>query len=202
MTAIRRLDRKRQAGFTLMEMIVVVAIIGILALISAPAFLRMLNRYKLTGTAREVNSLMQAARLEAIKLGAPAQVNYEAATNEFIAWVDLNRDGLLASPPDRILAGKVAIPVKVEFWGPGDGGANGVNAIDGWDDAPANLGPIFRSDGSVDRVGAFRLKDTNNNFLEVRVETPATGRMVMKKYFEADSAFFLNGEAGHKWEWN
>src|SRR6187401_2556129 len=103
MTAIRRPNRKRQAGFTLMEMIVVVAIIGILALISAPAFLRMINRYKLTGTAREVNSLMQAARLEAIKLNAPAQVNYDATTNEFIAWVDLDRDGLLASPPDRIL---------------------------------------------------------------------------------------------------
>jgi prepilin-type N-terminal cleavage/methylation domain-containing protein len=201
MTAIRDLTRKRQAGFSLMEMIVVVAIIGILALISAPAFLRMINRYKLTGTAREVNSLMQAARLEAIKLNAPAQVNYEAANNRFIAWIDMNQDGLLASPPDRLLAGIVPIPAKVEFWGPGDGAANGANAIDGWDNAPANTGPIFRPDGSVDRVGAFRFKDTNDNFLEVRVETPATGRMVMKKYFPDDNAFYLNGEEGHPWEW-
>jgi len=200
MRAARRPILNRQTGFSLMEMIVVVAVIGILALISAPSFLRMMNRFKLTGTTRELSSLMQATRLESIKMNAPAQVNYDAASNTFIAFVDLDRDQTL-SAPDRILAGRVIVPRKVDFWGPGDAAANGVNAIDGWDDAPVRLGPVFNPDGSVDRVGAFRLKDSNENFLEVRVETPATGRIVLKKWFPADTAFFLNGESGHKWVW-
>ncbi len=183
-----------------MELLVVIAIIGILALLTAPSFLRMMNRYKLSGTARELVSLMQATRHEAIKLNAPAQVNYDAATNTFIAFVDLDRDGV-QSAPDRVLAGKVIVPRKVEFWGPGDSGPNGANATDGWDDPPARLGPIFNPDGSVDRVGAFRLKDSNNNYLEARVETPATGRLVLKKYFPGEAAFFMNSETGHKWVW-
>ncbi len=205
MRAARRRTSTRQAGFTLIESLVVVAVIGILVLISAPAFLKMINRFKLTGTTREVTSLMQAARQEAIKMNAPAQVNYDATSNSFFAFVDLDRDQVL-SAADRILAARTPIPKKVEFRGPGDGGANGANAIDGWDDPPtARLGPVFNPDGSVDRVGSFRLKDSNDNFLEVRVEIPATGRMVLRKYFPDESAFFMNGEkvgsVDHKWDW-
>ncbi|MEO7794599.1 MAG: GspH/FimT family pseudopilin [Thermoanaerobaculia bacterium] len=200
MRSARRPTLKRQSGFTLIETLVVLAVVGILVLITVPAFLGMLNRYKLTGTSREVVSLLQAARMEAIKFNAPSQVNYDSTSNTFIAFVDLDRDNAL-SASDRILAGNVRIPAKVEFWGPGDGAANGVNAIDGWDDAPARLGPIFSPDGSADRVGAFRFKDTSNNFLEVRIETPATGRIAMRKYDRDDLVFYLNGEDNHKWVW-
>lgn len=200
MSAARRPTRNRQAGFTLMEMIVVVAVIGILAVISAPAFLSMMNRFKLSATTRELASLMQATRLESIKMNAPAQVNYDPVSNTFFGFVDLDRDGSL-SAPDHILAGRVVIPIKVQFWGPGDSSVNSANATDGWDDAPVHLGPIFSPDGSVDRVGAFRFKDSNDNFLEVRVETPATGRIVLKKYFPDDAKFYLNGESGKKWVW-
>ena len=205
MRAARRRTCTRQAGFTLIESLVVVAVIGILVLISAPAFLKMINRFKLTGTTREVTSLMQAARQEAIKMNAPAHVNYDATSNSFFAFVDLDRDQVL-SAADRILAARTPIPKKVEFRGPGDAGVNGANAIDGWDDPPtARLGPIFNPDGSVDRAGSFRLKDSNDNFLEVRIEMPATGRMVLRKYFPDESAFFMNGEKvgtiDHKWVW-
>ena len=201
MRADRRSTRKRQAGFTLLETLVVVAVIGILVLISAPAFLKMMNRFKLTATARELTSFLQAARMEAIKLNAPAQVSYDTVTNSFVGFVDLDRDDVL-SAADRVLGAKVPIPVKVAFQGPGDGAPNGVNAIDGWDDAPARSGPTFRPDGSVDRVGAFRLRDSNDNYLEVRVETPATGRMALRKRDRGNGIFYLNGEDGHKWEWH
>ncbi|MBP9144632.1 MAG: GspH/FimT family pseudopilin [Thermoanaerobaculia bacterium] len=205
MRAARRRTCTRQAGFTLIESLVVVAVIGILVLISAPAFLKMMNRFKLTGTTRELTSLMQAARQEAIKMNAPAQVNYDATSNSFFAFVDLDRDQVL-SAPDRILAARIPVPKKVEFRGPGDAGVNGANAIDGWDDAPSvRLGPVFNPDGSADRVGSFRLKDSNDNFLEVRIQMPATGRIVLRKYFDAEDAFFVNGEIVgsivHKWEW-
>lgn len=201
MTTARRPNLQRQAGFTLIETLIVLAVIGILALITAPAFLGMINRFKLTGTTREVAALMQAARMESIKMNAPTQVNYDATSNSFIAFVDLDRDNALAVPPDRILAANAVLPRKIFFEGPGDGAPNGANAIDGWDDAPSRLGPVFRPDGSVDRVGAFRLKDVNDNYLEVRIETPATGRIVLRKRDRDDGIFYMNGESGHKWLW-
>lgn len=63
------------------------------------------------------------------------------------------------------------------------------------------LGPIFNPDGSADRIGAFRFRDSNDNYLEVRIATPATGRIVLRKWDRNDLAFFQNGEDGHKWEW-
>ncbi len=194
-----RVGVRREEGFTILEALVVVFIVGILVLMVAPAFLNMFNRIKLTGTAREIASLMQAARMESIKMGAPAFVVYDTAENRFYAFVDLDRDGT-ESDADRVLAATVPVPTKVEFRGPGDGAIAGTNAIDGWDDAPAQEGPIFRSDGSVDRVGAYRLRDSNGNYLEVRVETPATGRIVLRKRDE-DGVFYLNGESGHNWTW-
>ncbi len=200
MRPVRRDIPNRQAGFTLIESLIVVAVVGILILISAPAMMKMLNRFKLSGTTRELASLMQATRLESIKMSAPAEVNYDAALNAFFAFVDLDRDGAV-SAPDHVLPGRVIVPRKVDFWGPTDAAANGANATDGWDDAPANLGPIYSPDGSVDRTGAFRLKDSNDNFLEVRVMTPATGRIVLRKWDRTDAKFYENGENGHKWEW-
>lgn len=201
MTTARRPYSHRAAGFTLLETLIVVAVVGILILISAPAFLGMLNRYKLTGTTRQVSALMQAARMEAIKMNAPAQVNYDATENKFFAFVDLDRDNALAAPPDRILVASAVVPLKVYFQGPGDGAPNGANAIDGWDDAPVRSGPIFNPDGSADRVGAYRFKYIGENYLEVRVETPATGRIVLRKRDRDDGVFYLNGESGHKWVW-
>lgn len=192
MRTARQLDKPRQSGFTLLEVLVVVAVVGILLMITAPAFLNMINRYKLTGTAREVAALMQAARLESIKMSSTAQVTFDETANAFVATLATGRQ----------LSGTVPMPVKVEFRGPGDAAPNGTNAIDGWDDDPAQDGPIFSPDGSVDRVGAFRFKDSNDNYLEVRVETPATGRIVLRKYDSGEDAFLLNGEGGHRWVWN
>ena len=73
--------------------------------------------------------------MEAIKMNAPAQVNYDATSNSFIAFVDLDRDRSCRALPTGSSPRASPVPVKVEFWGPGDAAANGVNAIDGWDDA-------------------------------------------------------------------
>ncbi|WP_282755912.1 GspH/FimT family pseudopilin [Desulfuromonas thiophila] len=60
-------QRNRQAGFTLMELIIVVAIFAISAAIAIAGIISWLPNYRLNGAARELFSNMQKAKSEAVK---------------------------------------------------------------------------------------------------------------------------------------
>jgi type IV fimbrial biogenesis protein FimT len=62
------------SGFTLVELMIVVAIVGILAAIGAPSFQDMLNQTRASSLANELASSLNLARSEAIKRGAQVSV--------------------------------------------------------------------------------------------------------------------------------
>jgi len=202
--------RKRRAasGFTLVELLVVIALIAILALIGIPWMFGTLNRAKLVGAARETATMMQLARMEAIKYSVPTQVLYDATNHHFMAFADLDRDEAFDPSVDRLVVARYPLPKGVELWGPTDASAEGANAIAGWDEAAlcaeALNGPVFQSDGSVNCRGSFRLRDQNDNFLEVRIDFPATARISLRKWFgggDADANWFENGEQDKRGQW-
>ena len=59
-----------QRGFTLIELMVVVAITAILLAIAAPSFTDLIARRRVEGVATEVNTDLQYARTEAVSRGA------------------------------------------------------------------------------------------------------------------------------------
>lgn len=195
-----------EAGFSLIELLVVLVLIGLLAIWGYPSFLGTLNRLRLTSTAREAAIFMQVARMEASKRSVTTQVIYQnAATSplgkpSLLAFADLNGDGLFVAADDRILAGPYILQTGIQLWGPLETSAEGASAIDGWTD-----GPIFSPNGSAQSVGAFRFRDRNGNFVETRVEYAGTGKVTMQKWFGPDdnpaTAWFENGESGNEWIW-
>lgn len=59
--------RRNNQGFTLIETLIVVAMIGILSAISAPSFLAMLNKAKVNDALTQVKGALQEAQREAIR---------------------------------------------------------------------------------------------------------------------------------------
>ncbi|BHH82941.1 pilus assembly FimT family protein [Desulforhopalus sp. 52FAK] len=71
---------KKRNGFTLIEVMVVVSIIGILAAISVPAYLSYRPKQRLNQAVNEYHSLLQNARMLAIKNRGDCSVSYTATS--------------------------------------------------------------------------------------------------------------------------
>ncbi|GMU65764.1 MAG: hypothetical protein AMXMBFR36_20380 [Acidobacteriota bacterium] len=203
--------RRGEAGFSLIELLIVIALIAGMALWGVPAFLNTLSRVRVTSAARELATLMQVGRLEAIKRSGHngnignevAALTYDEASRSFSLMVDDDPDG--AWLPELQIGGIYTLPKSVTVEAPG---GDAEDAVDGWDEVPEVgdrwEGPIFLSDGSVRSAGAFRLFDSRGNYLEVRIEFPATGKISIQKWFgggDPDTNWFENGEATRKWQW-
>ena len=200
-----------QAGFTLTEVLIVIAIIGLMAVWGVPALLQLLNRIRLTSAAQECQIFMNRARTEAIKQSSTAEVLYLKAADSpngadsLFAFADLDADGAYTEGTDVVAAGPYPLPKGVTLWGPTDGAPEGANAIVDWDEGSTpNDGPIYNSDGSVQATGAFRFRDTVGNYLEVRILFAGTGKPVVRKWAgggNPDANWFENGDPDNPWEW-
>jgi len=62
-----QLPQKNVSGFTLIEMMIVMAIAAIMAGIAIPSFMSMLPGMRLNGAARQVMTDLMAARMDAVK---------------------------------------------------------------------------------------------------------------------------------------
>lgn len=135
MSGKRQLRKTGEAGFSLLEMIVVVAIFVILVAIAAPSFTRALRRYQLETSARNVANMIQRARYEAIRAnrnvtviaggGAPTMYGIDFNGNNNL---DPGEPRLPFSTPVRMMPGGSGQPALATM-GPNYAGAQIPNAL-------------------------------------------------------------------------
>lgn len=125
-----------QKGFTMIETMVVLAIIVIVTAIAIPTYVTLLPNYRLKSAAQDLYSNLQSAKMQAIKKNNTSTVKFDISGGEYTKSDDtkviLNKVykgsvsyGKPTSAPDETYAGT---PPQVEF------NARGMtnNTDDGW----------------------------------------------------------------------
>ena len=87
-----------EAGLTLLELLMVVAIMSVVGAVSVPAIKDQLTSYQLRGTGREIYGAFQLARLEAVRRGLRCTLSFGGMVDgkeaDCHVYVDLNRNSV------------------------------------------------------------------------------------------------------------
>jgi type IV fimbrial biogenesis protein FimT len=74
---------RKRSGFTVIELITVIVILGILTAVGVPNFLSWLPKYRLKSAARDLYSNLQFAKLSAIKHNADWAIVFNKASDQY-----------------------------------------------------------------------------------------------------------------------
>jgi type IV fimbrial biogenesis protein FimT len=118
-------------GFTLMELMMTLAVVGVILAIAAPNFRDFLLNNRMTGAANDLLASVQLARSEAIKRQQPvavcASANPAAVPPDCVAqfggwavWVDTNNDAI-PDPGETIIDTHEVLPASLSLTANGSG---------------------------------------------------------------------------------
>lgn len=117
----------RPGGVTLLELMIVIALIGITLMIGVPSFQSIINSSRVTAPANDLLAAIQSARLESVRTGrrtvicrsdnpdapTPACVAAGATWTGWAAFEDADGDGTLDAGERLLRAGAVEPPAQL-----------------------------------------------------------------------------------------
>jgi prepilin-type N-terminal cleavage/methylation domain-containing protein len=110
--------QRKEAGFSMVELLIVVAIMVIISAIAVPNLQRINASYKLDSAEHSAASLLQQARLQAVRNNQPAYVQYDTSKSPNMVFVNADLAAYAASDPDV----ELAIPLAFQTAGLPDHG--------------------------------------------------------------------------------
>lgn len=91
--------RRSHGGFSLLELMVVVAIVFIVAALAVPTLMTQVYAIRIQYSARDVSGVLQRARMEAVRKNSFYSLNYVAGTPNEVQVLDKNSVAVTSIPP-------------------------------------------------------------------------------------------------------
>jgi len=166
---------RKDSGFSLLELMVVIAILAIMASIAIPNMISWPAKHRMSGAAREIYSAMQYARLRAVKEKMPVAIYFDVADDTFTVFTPVLPIDMLEVTNGIEDAGETflktgTMPVDVDMNNPLFGGET-ATVFD------ARGLPIQVLGNSL--IGDVRLNNTNRNLFR-RVRLRVSGSPVIE----------------------
>lgn len=173
----------KKHGFTLIELMVVLVVLGIMAAIALPGFSTWLPKYRLKSAARDIYSNMQLAKMGAIKTNADWAIVFDttAGAHRYLVCSDDGADGDWATTGDNTKERTVDLADYKAGVSYGHGNATAPIG-GGWDDdiTYANNVAVFNPRGTAS--GGYVYLENSKNTTTYGAGTRISGVILLRKW--------------------
>jgi len=161
-------ERRRERGFSLVELLLSVVILAILLVISIPTLLKAYHSYQLNDAASRFSGILKSTRFNAIRKNTPVNCQVKQSGANYTIWIDLDGDGIAESTePQILITGTVtlldsgSVPAPVPIATALGAGSPAISVL-----SPGNSSITFDQRGAIKFVGppavdVFYLGNTN-----------------------------------------
>lgn len=110
---------RHASGFTLIEILLVMAVIGIVAGLSAPLISGAMDQYYMTSAGQQVASTIRAARFQAVARNETLEIQFDAETGEYRVFENdgVTPAGEVQRLPTDISFGDEVADIEIEATG-------------------------------------------------------------------------------------
>ena len=139
-------DGTRAAGFTMLEMMIIVVIIGIVAAMAVPSFFNTIPRLKARTEARNILNFVRLARSKAVSGGAQYGVYIDINNRQYILFKDtINPAQVMYNTGDSVVVGPETLDPDVVLT----------------NSTFTNNSVVFTPTGGASQSGSFTLDNTD-----------------------------------------